>query len=503
MKHRVSYTIPLLTIILLMSFLVRIPSFEEPFTTDTGGNAYGAKLITQGEPLYSTFHPGHHMPAVYYTYAFVFKSFGNGHKQVKIFLAFWTVMATFLIYMLGEKLYGSSTGLISASLFGLFSAGVTTEGTSAQIELFANLPIIATMLAFYLSESKNSRCFLPLVGVFGAIAFLFKAVYVMVLLSVTCYLLWELFRSMNISSFRRFVNKNLLIYSGFVMALIPVTMYFYFNGLFSELLSVFTLGASYSGETLYVSRFLYKGFTRTLIEFRENSILWVLTVANIIILFRKGQWHLRSNQLMLLWLLFTIIEVSFSGYFFQHYFLLLIPPMSIFAGDGIVKILKLLKQEGKLLDSIGSLFIVFILASTPILFFAVNYAYYKNYFEYKTGKRSKEVFLGSFVDSPLTTNRIAEYIKMNTKENDYIYVWGYEPYIYYLSETKCPIKHVWPISMGYLDVKKQAQLQRQIFENDTKYIVLLSSSPAWLSKGIDDLYEWKTSIDGKSIYARR
>ena len=111
--------------------------------------------------------------------------------------------------------------------------------------------------------------------------------------------------------------------------------------------------------------------------------------------------------------------------------------------------------------------------------------------------------MGSFVDSPLTTNRIAEYIKMNTKENDYIYVWGYEPYIYYLSETKCPIKHVWPISMGYLDVKKQAQLQRQIFENDTKYIVLLSSSPAWLSKGIDDLYEWKTSIDGKSIYARR
>ena len=502
LRNKVSSNIPLLFLVLLVSFVVRVPSFDEPFCRDDGANAYGANLILQGEPLYSTFHPSHHLPAIYYTYAFAFRYLGNGHQPVKIFLALWTVMGTFLIYKLGELMYGSASGLVSALLFGLFSAGVTNLGTTAEIELFANLPITAVVLVFYLSESKSNRPLLMLVGAFGAIAFLFKAPYVLVLLAVTASLLWDLLGSRSKQSLMRFGVKNILIYSGFVAILIPVGIYFHLNGLFSELLSVFTLGAAYTGESLHVTRFFCKMLMKTFVEFRENSILWIVTTANITVLFRKGQWRLRSNRLMLLWLLFSFIEVGFSGKFYHHYYLLLIPPMSVLAGDGIAKILKILKRDGKLLQSISSLYVIFALVSTPLLFYGANYKYYRNYLEYKVAGKSEEEFLSYFEDT-LTFYRIADYIRGNTEENDYIYVSGWDPYIYYLSGTRCPTKYFWPHTMRSFDIEVQAQLHQQILDSGTKYVVLLSSPPSWLAEGLNALYELETIIDGRSIYVRR
>ena len=75
----------------LLVTLLRLPSLEQPFDNDSGANAYHARLIVGGEPLYGTHHPAHHMPAVYYVYALVFLLLGDSTWAVKLFLIPWTI----------------------------------------------------------------------------------------------------------------------------------------------------------------------------------------------------------------------------------------------------------------------------------------------------------------------------------------------------------------------------------------------------------------------------
>ncbi len=76
-------------LLILVVIIVRLPAFELPIDNDSGANAYHARLINQGEPLYSTHHSAHHLPAIYYTYATIFRLLGDRPVSLQLFLVFW------------------------------------------------------------------------------------------------------------------------------------------------------------------------------------------------------------------------------------------------------------------------------------------------------------------------------------------------------------------------------------------------------------------------------
>ena len=82
--HRKSNLV-LWLILSILVILFRLPSLDEPFDQDSSAIAYGARLIVQGEPLYTSFHPAHHLPLAYYVYALAFSLFGDGLFAVKFF----------------------------------------------------------------------------------------------------------------------------------------------------------------------------------------------------------------------------------------------------------------------------------------------------------------------------------------------------------------------------------------------------------------------------------
>ena len=92
--------------------ILRLPTLEEPFDIDSGANAYHARLIFRGEPLYSTHHTAHHLPGVYYTYVLAYMIFGDSIWSVKIFLIPWTILTAFFIYKIGFRLRDNITGFL-------------------------------------------------------------------------------------------------------------------------------------------------------------------------------------------------------------------------------------------------------------------------------------------------------------------------------------------------------------------------------------------------------
>ena len=96
----------------ILVLLLRAPSLEQPFGNDEGANAYHARLISRGEPLYGSHHPAHQLPGIYYTYALAFKLLGDTLWAVKFFLILVTIVSAYLLYRLGDLALGKGTGIL-------------------------------------------------------------------------------------------------------------------------------------------------------------------------------------------------------------------------------------------------------------------------------------------------------------------------------------------------------------------------------------------------------
>ena len=67
----------------LLLIPLSLPSFSLPLDTDSSANAFLARHMLQGEILYDTFHPAHHLPGIYYTVALAFRLFGDNQLEPK------------------------------------------------------------------------------------------------------------------------------------------------------------------------------------------------------------------------------------------------------------------------------------------------------------------------------------------------------------------------------------------------------------------------------------
>ena len=86
-------------------------------------------------------------------------------------------MTAYLLYRLGVSVMDRATGLLAALFYVILSSHVLLYGTTAEIELFANLPRIAAFLVLmHLTTRQAAAWKFVFVGLLSAVAFLFKAV---------------------------------------------------------------------------------------------------------------------------------------------------------------------------------------------------------------------------------------------------------------------------------------------------------------------------------------
>jgi len=188
-----------------------------PIDNDTGAIAYHARLINFGEPLYGSHHPTHHLPAAYYTYAFIFKLLGDHPDSLQYFLVFWMWVNGLLLYKIGRSISNPACGIIAASLYVLISSMTNLNGDTAEIELFANVPItVVIWLGSFLWTKKKPVFLLLSIGVFSAICFLFKAVYITSLVAVSLTLFIELIFHYDRKHLTEFLKNILIMFLGFI-----------------------------------------------------------------------------------------------------------------------------------------------------------------------------------------------------------------------------------------------------------------------------------------------
>jgi 4-amino-4-deoxy-L-arabinose transferase-like glycosyltransferase len=501
-----------LILLAVLVILLRLPSLEEPFDNDSGANAYHARLIMRGEPLYGTHHPAHHMPAVYYIYAFAFWLLGDSTWSVKFFLIPWLIVTSYLIYRFGIR-FDRTTGLLGAVFFVILTSHLWLKGTTAEIELFVNLPRAAViLLVLRLDQEKGREWAYIFVGLLSGVAFLFKAIYLdSLLISGIVILIGFLkHKDQNGRLWSAFL-RSCWVGIGFICSILPVFLYFYLTGLWPRFLMIFKLGSSYSSVFLLDTSILLIFVAPLMILAINNVLLLIVSIIGMINLsFQTRKKWLTDDPawmapvVMVIWYALSWFVAGFSKFGFVHYGILAVPPLSLTAAWGLSLIHKnYVARKGTTrwfsIRSPGLLLFIAILIISAV----VNARVYYHYSQYLLGHETRKEFLkdGSPVGAEyITLLGVIEHIQAATTQEEFIYAWTDQAQIYYYTDRRAPVEVPWPVYAQAFGSYKR------IFVPNTKYIILgesmMIARPDWLYVELNRNYELEQVIGEYEIYRR-
>jgi len=202
--------------------------------------------------------------------------------------------------------------------------------------------------------------------------------------------------------------------------------------------------------------------------------IWILAGIGL----GAGLWEPRTRRtavFLLGFFFFSALAICPGFYFRLHYFILLLPAVSLLAGVGI----------GRLSDLSVDRFIVVRFIPILILGFVLGWpvlAERKFFFEASPADASRMIYPeGPFVESI----RIAEYLREHTTRNDTIAVLGSEPQIYFYSDRHSATGYIY--TYGLMEPQKYARQMQQEMIRDIerahpKFLISVVMPDSWLQR---------------------
>ena len=522
--------------IILFAGLIRIPSLTQPLGPDQGIMSVIGEGILQGGLPYRDYWEMA-SPAIFFTYALMFKTFGVSMTAIPITDILVSMLTTFLIFILASSIYERKAGYISALLFAFFSNGVRlgmhaggdiafgTFWYIAQRETFM-LPLIVASFYFIITSERREKKFWRLIlsGFLAGLTFVYKFPSLLIFVCLLLYLNGSFLLTKVQRPWKSLLSKNFTLISGFVLALIPFTLFFSIKGAMNEMTDViFKYVYSVYGQLEHNYLGIIKmGLIRTLFIAKENFILWIFFISSSIYIITN--YRIKENLLMVLWGLTSVLFIISHREFFGYHYLLVLPPFSILAGYGIVKALGPHFNLRQIFTvELGKAFIIFTVLANLVFFTTLNYMHYTKFYYYLTGKITKESYYDFFSAYPKhdysfpADYKVAQYISNRTDTNDRIYaLGGIESVIYFLTKRRSPSRFIfsWIIFSHTHGRVKQAEAYRRellvdLKSKTPKYIITVRSLENF--RLFSDIYNFvknnytleRTFADGRFVYAHK
>jgi 4-amino-4-deoxy-L-arabinose transferase-like glycosyltransferase len=473
-----------LLVLLSACFLLRIPSFFEPYY-------YGDEMIylTLGQgirqhiPLYLRLHDN--KPPLIYIIA---KIAGNLF-WFKVILAFWSFATIVIFWHLAKKIFPKKERVAKAAtiVFAILTTIPLIEGNIANAELFFIGPIMGGFLILLSKKLTAKNLFLS--GILFSLATLFKIPAFFDIFAIV--LLWIFFTAFKVKEIKRLVVNFFWLFLGFTVPILFTLIWYFWRGALKEyLIAAFlqNLGylSSWSGQVAYKTSFLLRNrslFIRTLIVALGSSLLFV-----------KRKKLPKEFIFICLWLLFSLFAVTLSERPYPHYLIQAAAPISLLLG--------LLFYDKTLLQ-------VFAIIPLTLAFFVPVYfrfwiyptfSYYQRFVNFAAGRLTKEQYFSTFRKAINRNYEIAKMITTMTNTKDKVFVWGDDSSIYALSKRLPPIKYV--ADYHIRDFSSQKEIMNALLTNPPKMIVYLPEGRAFpaLKLYLKEKYILLADIEGAEVY---
>lgn len=330
----------LLCLVVLFFALIRVRLLKIPLERDEGEYAYAGQLLLQGIAPYKLVY-NMKLPGTYAAYALFLLVFGQSTTGIHIGLMLMNAATTVMMFVLVKRLFGQLARVAAAASYALLSTGAAILGLQAHATHFVVFAAVAGLILLHWGGRRRTPvCPFPVRRhVWAGVSH--EATRTLLFAFAGIYLLYEQWREKQ--PWRKQLIKAGILGVGVVLPFALTCLILLSAGVFDKFrFWVFSYAYAYTG---IVS--LSDG-----IQFLEGNLTDIIGPA-------VGVWSLASIGLSAFaWdrtirkhmvfvvglLLFSFAAVCPGLYFRPHYFILMLPAVSLLVGVGVSSATRLLSK---------------------------------------------------------------------------------------------------------------------------------------------------------------
>jgi 4-amino-4-deoxy-L-arabinose transferase-like glycosyltransferase len=490
----------LAAIVFTVVVAIRIRLLGIPLERDEGEYAYAGQLILQGIPPYKLAY-NMKFPGTYAAYALIMSIFGQTIGAIHLGLLLVNAATIALIFLIGRRLMGSTAGVTAAASYAILSVSPSVLGLAAHATNFVILPVLAGTLLLLTgsgvtsSGSKQLKQFVRLFGsglLFG-VGILMKQPALFFVPFGAGYVVWtDLQRQL---AAKKILLRILAFGIGLIAPLGTTCLILSHAGVLDKFW-FWTIRYAAEYVTLVPPSQVAHVFLSNAIDVVQTGWpLWALAAIGAV----AGFWdhRMRGSMTFLMGFLFFSALALCQGFYFRpHYFILILPAISLFAGAAITKLSQLLAGYMVVIRFASVLLLVACL-SVPIL------RDKKIFFAASPIEACRTIYVGNpFVESV----RIADYVREHTNPDDTIAVLGSEPEIYFYSQRHSATGYIYTYAL--MEPQKYAQQMQQEMMGEIdrarpKYLVSVVTFYSWLWRAASErsIFTWANEYTAQNYVA--
>jgi hypothetical protein len=450
---------------------IRIRLLGIPLERDEGEYAYAGQLMLQGIPPYKLAY-NMKFPGTYAAYAVIMSIFGQTILGIHLGLLLINAATVALIFLLGRRLVNSMMGIVAATSYAVLSVSPSVLGLAAHATNFVMLSILGgTLLILKVSKSQRhafERLFAS--GLLFGIGALMKQPALLFIPFGAIHLLRNDLQ-------HRFAPKKILLRNLIfgIAAIVPLgitCLILWYTGVFDKFWFWTIDYARQYGTLIPLAKAPQIFFESVKGVIGASWTIWVLAGIGVV----AGLWDQRtraSTTFLLGFLVFSALALCLGFHFREHYFILVLPAVSLLVGVAITNLAHLMAGRMMVMRFIPLLLFGAAL-SLPILL-------RKTFFLEASPVEACQMIYGPnpFAESV----RIADYLREHTSRDDTIAVLGSEPEIYFYARRHSATGYLY--TYGLMEPQKYAQQMQQemiheIERASPKYVISVVMFYSWL-----------------------
>jgi hypothetical protein len=462
---------------------IRIRLLGIPLERDEGEYAYAGQLMLQGIPPYTLVY-NMKFPGTYAAYALIMSLFGETIQAIHLGLLLVNAVTIALIFLIGRRLIDSTAGIAAAASYAVLSVSPSVLGLAAHATNFVMLPVLTgTLLILNIGESDlHEFRWLCVSGLLFGIGILMKQPAVFFIPFGATYIVWK--QAQQRLPFKRILGRVLTFGISTVVPMAITCLILWRVGVIDKFW-FWTISYAWQYGSLVPLSQAPQIFYRSATDIVATA--WpLLTMAGIGVF--AGLWNqrMRASTLFLVgFLFFSALALCPGFYFRSHYFILILPAVSLLAGAAISKVSDTLADR-MIPVRFVPLLVFAVALSLPILLDK------KVLFEVSPNEACGLIY----PENPfLESVRIADYVREHTGPDDTIAVLGSEPEIYFYSHRHSATGYIY--MYGLMEPQKYAQqmqeeMIREIERARPKYLISVAMAYSWLRRSDSDqaIFNW-------------
>ncbi len=451
-----------------------------PLERDEGEYAYTGQLLLSGIAPYKLAY-SMKFPGTSAAYAGLMAIFGESITGLHVGLILVNIATIGVIFVLANRLLGEIAGIASASAYAMLSLMPYVLGQAAHATHFVVLSALAGALVLERSLDRQlmSRIFGS--GCFFGLALIMKQPGLFFVIFGSVYLLSSDWRRFGV---RLAISRQLMFFSGAIVPIAVTCLYLWASGVLG---TFWFWTIKYAGE--YGSRVsIGEGFGIFLgqipLIIQRAWPVWLIAAIGLCLCVIDKTLRPRRGFLITL-SFFSLLAVCPGFYFRPHYFILLLPAISLLAGAAVMAGSNFVNSKAPSLRFV------------PILVFAAAVAWpiwREADFFFERPVREANLMVNGTNPFPESI-RIGEYIRSQSNPADTIAVLGSEPQIYFYAHRHSATGYIY--TYGLMEPqpyahRMQEEMIREIEAAHPRFLVLVVINKSWLAGRDSDrtIFKW-------------